>query len=118
MSEASGFFLARSSEQPVQPSRRPGIQQKRLLPPTVAPEQNWLIFSYTAGAVVELHPVVDSEVLFVLSGRFLATSNDGQVELGPGDLIYFPPGYAHGFRCLDAGDCLAVFAPARQPSSE
>ncbi len=107
------WIVRRAAEFGARASRRPGLRELRLLPAELCDHQNVILVEATAGAEVEEHRVATSESLYVLAGRFEATGGRQPVPLGPGDLVYFPPGASHGLRCVEGpGRFLAIFAPA------
>ncbi len=55
------------------------------------------------------HPNCE-EVLVVLEGRIRHTAAEGEVEMGPGDVITCPPGFAH--HATNVGDETAVLLVA------
>ncbi len=99
---------------PLEPTRRPGIRQRRLVGPDDSPHQNLVLVEADAGARVELHPVPNSESFFVLDGELVVFGDGYRERIGAGETCHFPPGHAHGVEVGEAGArFLVVFAPAR-----
>jgi quercetin dioxygenase-like cupin family protein len=96
------------------PTRRAGLMERRLVTPSDSVLQSVVLIDAEVGAVVELHPVPNSETLFIIRGLFAVATPDEQYELGPGSSVYFPPGASHSLACLSGpGQYLVVFAPSR-----
>jgi quercetin dioxygenase-like cupin family protein len=108
-------LVRRSKAMSPGPTRRGGIQERRLITPADSSYQNVVLVDANEDAEVEFHLVVNSESLFILSGTFEVRLNNNDVEVvQPGDLIYFPSNYSHALRCAKGpGQLLAIFAPAR-----
>ena len=105
--------VAHSRELVPHPTRRLGLLERRLVTPADSPNQNVILIDAEVGARVEVHQVSNSEALFVIQGRFEAMTLNERFELGPGSLIYFPPGASHGLVCNEGpGQYLVIFAPA------
>lgn len=94
------------------PSRHDGFANAVMLDHQTSLLQNVVRVRATEGSCVPDHVVEVSETLVVLSGEYEVFSGDAVDVLGEGDLVHFPPGASHGFRCLSAGTYLAVFAPS------
>lgn len=107
--------IRRSAEVERKPARRAGWSERKLLGPAESPHQNVLLCEGEPGATVEVHRVANSESFFVIEGGLEVDGPGYREVLGPGDLVHFHPGMAHGARVL--GDAparfLIVFAPAR-----
>jgi quercetin dioxygenase-like cupin family protein len=107
-------LIVRSTSLKPGPTRRRGLQERRLLTFKNSPYQNLVLIEMEEGAEVELHRVETSESLFVLQGAFEVIFPNGSQPLEVGDLCYFPPKTWHGLRCTrGAGQFLIVFAPSR-----
>ena len=106
--------VQRAADRLLTPTRREGIREHRLLGPEVSEHQNTVYIEAEEGAVVERHPVANSEAFYVLEGEILVDGPGFLERLGPGDHIYFPPGYEHGVTVqVGPARFLVVFAPAR-----
>lgn len=104
-------IVKRSGEVPALPSRRPGIHERRLLLRGESTHQNHILCEADEGAFVEDHPVPQSEAFYVLAGEIHVFSSDYEVDVGPGDFIYFEPGASHGMRVTKGpARYLVVFA--------
>lgn len=68
---------------------------------------------FEKGAVGEQHAHHHSQTSYVESGRFLATIDGEDRELGPGDGFFVKPHEMHGAVCLEAGVLIDMFSPAR-----
>jgi len=107
--------IRRSGVMQARPTRRTGIDERRLVGPELSEHQNLVLIDAQEGAEVELHEVSNSESFFVLEGELLVSGNGWQEPLGPGDLCYFPPGMEHAVRVVRGpARFLVVFAPAGQ----
>lgn len=67
----------------------------------------------TEGAEGALHSHPHVQSTYVRSGRFRFTVGERRFEVGPGDAFVIPPGAMHGCLCLEPGDLIDSFAPAR-----
>lgn len=57
---------------------------------------NVLGVSFEAGARTDWHTHPEGQALYVVAGRALVQTEDGEVvEAGPGDTVYAPPGELH-----------------------
>jgi len=98
---------------PLVPTRREGLQERRLITPSDSEHQNLVLIDAEDGAEVELHPVSNSESFFVLEGEIQVFGADWSELLGPGDSCYFPPAMEHGVRVVRGpAQFLIVFAPS------
>jgi quercetin dioxygenase-like cupin family protein len=96
------------------PARRAGFRERRLLTAADSKHQNLIHVEADTGAEVELHPVPNSESLYVLEGIIDFTAPGFAERLGPGDLVHFQPGAAHGMKVVQGpAKYLVIFAPAR-----
>lgn len=68
---------------------------------------------FDKGAVGQQHAHHHAQTSYVESGRFLATIDGEERELGPGDGYYVEPHEMHGAVCLEDGVLLDMFSPAR-----
>ncbi len=68
---------------------------------------------FDKGAVGEQHAHHHAQTSYVESGRFLATIDGEERELGPGDGFYVKPHEMHGAVCLEAGVLIDTFSPVR-----
>ncbi len=70
-------------------------------------------YSIPAGGVDDQSPHTEDEIYVVTAGRARIVTDDGEADLGPGDVIYVP---AHeGHRFIEVSEDLALlvfFAPA------
>ncbi len=99
---------------PPTPTRRAGFTERRLLTGADSPYQNVILVDAVAGAEVELHPVPNSESIFMVSGRAEVFDGSTRSVLGPNDFVHFPPGAAHGMKIVEGpARYLVIFAPAR-----
>ncbi len=55
-------------------------------------------FEIAPGGNTPLHSHRWEHEVFILSGRGVVTSNEGETEFGPGDAIWMPGGEEHNFR--------------------
>lgn len=69
---------------------------------------------FEKGAVGQQHAHPHSQTSYVESGRFLATIDGEERELGPGDGFYVQPHEMHGAVCLEAGVLIDMFNPVRE----
>ncbi len=102
------------SQLPPTPARRPGFTERRLLTGPDSPHQNVILVDAVEGAEVELHPVPNSESIFMVAGAAEVFDASTRQKLGPGDLAHFPPGASHGMKIVSGpARYLVIFAPAR-----
>lgn len=114
MHEPDQIIVVKSHAVESRQTRRKGILEKRLLAPEQSLYQNIVLVHADAGAEVELHDIVNSESIVVLSGTFRVLLDNAEDTISRGDVAYFPPGSRHGLICTQGpGEFLAVFAPAR-----
>jgi quercetin dioxygenase-like cupin family protein len=107
-------LIVKSASLKPSPTRRQGLQERRLLTFKNSPYQNLVLIEMEDGAEVELHRVETSESMFVLQGAFEVIFPNESQTLEAGDLCYFPPKTWHGLRCTGGpGQFLIVFAPSR-----
>jgi quercetin dioxygenase-like cupin family protein len=94
-------------------SRRHGISERRLLTFDDTKLQNIILIETEQGAEIELHEIVTSESIFILSGSYEVILDTGSQPLNSGDLAYFHPHSSHGLRCVHGpGSFLVIFAPS------
>ena len=68
---------------------------------------------FEKGAVGQQHAHHHAQTSYVETGRFLATIDGEECELGPGDGFFVKPHEMHGAVCLEAGVLIDMFSPAR-----
>ncbi len=68
---------------------------------------------FETGAVGQQHAHHHAQTSYVESGRFLATIDGQERELGPGDGFFVKPQEMHGAVCLEAGVLIDMFSPVR-----
>ncbi len=66
-----------------------------------------------AGSGVPMHKHPNEQVTIILAGRSVATSGGRSYDLGPGDVILFPPNVEHEFEIKEDSVVLDLFAPHR-----
>jgi quercetin dioxygenase-like cupin family protein len=97
--------IARASDTPPEPMEQTnftGPVRRRDLGQFDAPGGTALVVSFEAGSRTNWHRHPDGQVLFVLSGSGLACTRDSSPEpIGPGDLVYAPPGEEHWHGAAD-----------------
>ena len=69
---------------------------------------------FEAGAVGSEHAHPHRQVTYVESGAFEVTIDGETATLRRGDSFFVAPDLRHGAVCLEAGELLDVFAPARE----
>ena len=69
---------------------------------------------FDEGAVGEVHSHFHAQMAYVVAGRFLVEVGGVKQELSAGDCFYVPPHTPHGAVCLEEGQLLDVFSPARE----
>lgn len=105
-------IIRRSAGKEFSPSRRPGLAALPMLSSTDTPSQNIVLMQMEEGATVDLHPVKTDESLYVLEGEFTLVLPEGDENLCPGDLAFFPDKSEHGLKCdRGPGKFLLLFAP-------
>ena len=77
----------------------PGMTYRLLIDSTKVPSASLChgIFYMEPEAEEASHTHDVSETIYVLSGRGYVRLDDDKVTLAPGDMVYIPPGTAHGF---------------------
>lgn len=71
-------------------------------------------WTLSAGSGVPAHAHANEQVTVLLSGRAVATSGETTYELGPGDVLLFPPNVEHAFAFTEDSVALDFFAPRRE----
>lgn len=69
---------------------------------------------FEAGAVGTPHHHPHRQVSYVCKGTFEVTIDGETTTLREGDSFFVEPDLLHGAVCLEAGELLDVFAPARE----
>lgn len=67
-----------------------------------------------AGSGVPMHSHPNEQATVILSGRSVAKSGGKTYDLGPGDVILFPPNVEHEFKVTEDAVILDFFAPRRE----
>lgn len=58
-------------------------------------------YMYKQGEGAQPHQHPEEQIICVLSGKVHAQAGDEQVELGPGDAVWIPPGTVHSVVALE-----------------
>lgn len=69
---------------------------------------------FDQGAVGEVHSHFHAQMAYVVCGRFRVEVNGQHKELTAGDCFFVPPHAPHGAVCLEEGQLIDVFSPARE----
>lgn len=69
---------------------------------------------FKKGAIGELHSHPHTQVSYVESGSFEMTIGEDKTTLHAGDGFYVQPGVLHGTVCLEPGNLVDTFSPARE----
>jgi len=69
---------------------------------------------FEQGAVGALHSHPQTQITYVVEGRFRFTVGDETREIGKGDTLYKKDGIKHGCECLEKGVLLDFFTPMRE----
>lgn len=69
---------------------------------------------FKAGAVGAVHQHIHTQVTCVVSGKFEFSIGDEKRVIASGDTCLMPSNVLHGCVCLEEGELLDVFTPARQ----
>ncbi|WP_134089109.1 cupin domain-containing protein [Olivibacter sp. XZL3] len=69
---------------------------------------------FKAGAVGEVHQHLHTQITCVVSGKFEFSIGDEKRVIASGDTCLMPSNVLHGCVCLEEGELLDVFTPARQ----
>ncbi len=81
---------------PADASHFSGSVHMRDLGPVEAPRGSALIVTFDAAARTHWHRHPDGQILYGIEGAGHVGTRDGTtVDLGPGDLVYAPPGEVH-----------------------
>jgi quercetin dioxygenase-like cupin family protein len=109
---AAKIYFAHIEHTSWQPTSRPGIRAKALLPKTSGAGHNLILVEYETGAVVDVHTTHAPESIFVLEGEVMIKTPQGEITLGPDDAVHFDPGTEHGMQALGGpAKCLVMFTP-------
>ena len=68
---------------------------------------------FDKGGVGQLHEHYQSQVTYVVSGKFEVTVGEKKQVVGPGDGYYIEPDLIHGCVCLEEGVLIDMFSPYR-----
>ncbi len=105
-------IVRRIAEAELQPTRRAGIMERRLLVGGEHSMQNVVFIEAQLGAQVELHQVETGESIFVVEGELELILGSASERLGAGDLAFCELGSTHGMRVIRGpAKYLLVFAP-------
>jgi quercetin dioxygenase-like cupin family protein len=66
------------------------------------------LFRMRAGAVIQLHDHPRGEHTFIVSGQ----ARFGEIELGPGDVLWTSPGESHVVEAITAVEFIGIAPPA------
>lgn len=66
------------------------------------------------GAVTKTHTHAKEEVVMVLKGMWRFMLADGEVDLGPNQMLVIPPGTAHSSEALEDTVALDICTPIRR----
>ena len=69
---------------------------------------------FEKGSIGQLHHHFHSQVTYIVSGKFEVELNGNKKMMKGGDAFYVTPDLVHGVRCLEAGEFIDVFTPARE----
>ncbi|MDD3789423.1 MAG: cupin domain-containing protein [Petrimonas sp.] len=69
---------------------------------------------FEKGAVGALHTHPHSQCTYVISGKYEFTIGDETNVVQQGDSLYIAPDAVHGIKCLEPGELIDVFSPARE----
>lgn len=69
---------------------------------------------FETGGVGAMHCHPQTQITYVVSGRFRFTIGDETREVGPGDTLLKENGVLHGCVCLQGGVLLDFFTPMRE----
>ncbi len=58
---------------------------------------------------VHLH---EPEAFFIIEGDYQFHTADGDIDVGPGSVVFIPPGVVHGFRAGPLGGRVLAISPA------
>lgn len=70
--------------------------------------------TFEAGAKGALHSHPQTQITYVVSGRFSFTIDGETHEITTGDTLLKKDGVPHGCTCLEAGVLLDIFNPMRE----
>lgn len=75
---------------------------------------NIVLFSFDEGQELSEHTAAMPVFVQTISGRLLITGGDDEVELTPGNLVYFPTRLPHAVKALEPSVMmLTMITPAR-----
>ena len=69
---------------------------------------------FDTGGIGAVHEHLHSQVTYVIAGKFELQIGEEKKVLKSGDAFYIPPHVHHGAVCLEAGELIDVFSPARE----
>jgi quercetin dioxygenase-like cupin family protein len=70
--------------------------------------------AFEKGAIGTLHSHIHSQTTYVAKGIFEVNINGTKQTLEPGDCFFAPSNAEHGVTCLETGELIDVFSPARK----
>lgn len=71
-------------------------------------------FYYESGGIGTLSSHANDQICIILSGRFEFTLSGDTAVITAGDSVYIPRGEEHSLVCLEKGELINIFAPARE----
>ena len=69
---------------------------------------------FKTGAIGKKHSHENTQICYIIKGRFEFDLNGDTRVLSSGDSVYIPSGQEHGLVCLEAGEVLDIFTPERK----
>ncbi len=89
----------------------PGIQRK-----VMAHNEHMMLVKvqFSQGAVGTLHHHPHTQASYVSKGKFEVSISDSKKILQAGDVYFVPSHEVHGVICLEDGELIDVFNPARE----
>lgn len=69
---------------------------------------------FDTGAIGAAHQHFHAQTTYCTSGKFEFVVNGKAQIIQPGDALYVAPNVMHGARCIESGELLDVFSPARE----
>ena len=69
---------------------------------------------FKAGTKVPRHQHANEQITIIAAGKMLQILDDGEITLGPGEMILIPGNVPHGAVALEETVSIEIFAPRRE----
>lgn len=115
MAEKSPYIIRASEQEAYSPANHSGTRNYRLVGPTVNGAKHLEIalgdIERHEGAPAHAHPDLEQAV-YILEGEAIAGIDGVDHQVGPGDMLFFPPRVFHSIKVLSERiRLLVIYAP-------